>query len=79
MPLVQVDKKQLDQLKSDLKSRQTMYMAEAKACLAYQQGLADIMHEVTSRCKDESLVDDIAAIASGCENQAKAELAAIKK
>jgi hypothetical protein len=79
MPLVQVDKNQLEQLKTNLKSRQTMYMAEAKARIAYQDGLSQILQEVSKRCKDKNLVDEIVAVALGCERQAQTELKAIKK
>jgi hypothetical protein len=79
MPLVQVDKKQLEQLKNDLKSRQTMYMSEAKARMAYENALAEILQEVSSRCKDKRLVNDIVTVALRCEQQAKTELASMKK
>jgi hypothetical protein len=79
MPLVQVDKKQLEQLKKDLKSRQTMYMAEAKARMAYANALAEILQEVSSRCKDKTLVNDIVTVALRCERQAKKEGAVMKK
>jgi hypothetical protein len=79
MPLVQVDKMQLEQLKTSLKSRQTMYAAEAKARMAYQNALAEILQEVSSRSKDKGLVDEIVAVALGYERQAQMELATIKK
>jgi hypothetical protein len=79
MPLVKVDKIQLEQLKTSLKSRQTMYVAEAKARMAYQNALAEILQEVSNRSKDKKLVDEIIAVALGYERQAQMELATIKK
>jgi hypothetical protein len=79
MPLVKVDKIQLEQLKTSLKSRQTMYVAEAKARKAYQNALAAILQEVSNRSKDKILVDEIVAVALRYEHQAQMELATIKK
>jgi hypothetical protein len=79
MPLVKVDKIQLEQLQRSLKSRQTMYVAEAKARMAYQNALAEILQEVSNRSKDKKLVDEIVAVALGYERQAQMELATIKK
>jgi FKBP-type peptidyl-prolyl cis-trans isomerase (trigger factor) len=77
MGLIQVDKKQLEQMQKDMKSRQTMYMAEAKARIAYQTALANIIQEVSDRCSDHRVVNDVVAMALQCEQEAKLELSAI--
>jgi len=79
MGLIQVDKKQLEQMQKDMKSRQTMYMAEAKARIAYQTALANIIQEVSDRCSDHRVVNDVVAMALQCEQEAKLELSAIPK
>jgi len=45
-------KMQLEKLKEDLKTRQSYYLSEAEARLAYQKTLAQIVGTIQEKCKD---------------------------
>lgn len=69
-------KAQLEKLKEDLKSRQSYYLSEAEARLAYQKTLAQIVGTIQEKCKDAKLVEDVVLMALECESESKEERAA---
>jgi myosin-5 len=71
-------KKQLEKLKEDLKTRQTYYLAEAEARLAYQKTMAQIVGAVQDKSRDAQLVEDVVIMALECEAEAKSERAALE-
>ena len=71
-------KGQLEKLKDDLKTRQTYYLAEAEARLAYQKTMAQIVGAVQEKCRDAQLVEDVVIMALECEAEAKSERAALE-
>lgn len=68
-------KQQLEKLKDDLKSRQSYYLSEAEARLAYQKTLAQIVGTIQEKCKDAKLVEDVVLMALECESESKEERA----
>lgn len=69
-------KAQLEKLKEDLKTRQSYYLSEAEARLAYQKTLAQIVGTIQEKCKDAKLVEDVVLMALECESESKEERAA---
>ncbi|CAB9500203.1 MYSc [Seminavis robusta] len=69
-------KQQLEKLKEDLKTRQSYYLSEAEARLAYQKTLAQIVGTIQEKCKDSKLVEDVVLMALECESESKEERAA---
>jgi len=69
-------KQQLEKLKEDLKTRQSYYLSEAEARLAYQKTLAQIVGTIQEKCKDAKLVEDVVLMALECESESKDERAA---
>jgi chromosome segregation ATPase len=69
-------KHQLEKLKEDLKTRQSYYLSEAEARLAYQKTLAQIVGTIQEKCKDAKLVEDVVLMALECESESKDERAA---
>ncbi|CAB9510650.1 MYSc [Seminavis robusta] len=69
-------KHQLEKLKEDLKTRQSYYLSEAEARLAYQKTLAQIVGTIQEKCKDAKLVEDVVLMALECESESKEERAA---
>merc|ERR1712003_535301 len=74
---VEAYKQQLEKLKDDLKTRQSYYLAEAEARLAYQKTMAQVVGIVQDKCKDAQLVEDIVIMALECEAEAKSERATL--
>lgn len=72
-------KQQLEKLKEDLKTRQSYYLSEAEARLAYQKTLAQIVGTIQEKCKDAKLVEDVVLMALECESESKEERAAGEK
>ena len=72
-------KQQLEKLKEDLKTRQSYYLSEAEARLAYQKTLAQIVGTIQEKCKDAKLVEDVVLMALECESESKDERAASEK
>jgi len=72
-------KQQLEKLKEDLKTRQSYYLSEAEARLAYQKTLAQIVGTIQEKCKDAKLVEDVVLMALECESESKDERAANEK
>jgi septal ring factor EnvC (AmiA/AmiB activator) len=63
-------------LRTDLKSRQQFYNAEANIRLEYQRTMAQILDVFQKYCQDPNLVEDVVCVALECESEAKAALAA---
>jgi myosin-5 len=63
-------------LRTDLKSRQQFYNAEANIRLQYQRTMAQILDVFQDNCQDPNLVEDVVCVALECESEAKAALAA---
>jgi len=74
---VEAYKQQLEKLKDDLKTRQSYYLAEAEARLAYQKTMAQVVGIVQDKCKDAQLVEDVVIMALECEAEAKSERATL--
>jgi len=74
---VEAYKKQLEKLKEDLKTRQSYYLAEAEARLAYQKTMAQIVGTIQDKCRDAQLTEDVVIMALECEAEAKSERAAL--
>jgi len=75
---VEAYKGQLEKLKEDLKTRQSYYLAEAEARLAYQKTMAQVVGIMQDQCKDAQLVEDVVIMALECESEAKSDKAAVK-
>jgi myosin V len=75
---VEAYKGQLEKLKTDLKTRQAYYLAEAEARLAYQKTMAQIVGAIQDKCRDAQLVEDVVIMALECEAEAKSERAALE-
>ncbi|CAB9516520.1 Unconventional myosin [Seminavis robusta] len=74
---VEAYKAQLEKLKEDLKTRQSYYLAEAEARLAYQKTMAQIVGTIQDKCRDAQLTEDVVIMALECEAEAKSERAAL--
>ena len=74
---VEAYKQQLEKLKEDLKTRQSYYLAEAEARLAYQKTMAQIVGTIQDKCRDAQLTEDVVIMALECEAEAKSERAAL--
>jgi hypothetical protein len=68
----------MEQLKLDLKTRQSYYLAEAEAHSAYQKTMALIVEAVQDLCKDASLVEEVVRMALQCDEDAMRERNLIK-
>jgi len=70
-------KQKLEKLKDDLKTKQSYYLEEAEARLAYQKTMAQVVGIIQDKCRDPQLVEDIVIMALECEAEAKCERAAL--
>jgi myosin-5 len=56
-----------DELKEELKMKQSTYVAEVQSRLMYQKTMQRMTDLITSRCRDQGLVEDFLAMADSCE------------
>lgn len=76
---VETNKKTLEKLKDDLKTRQSYYLAEAESRLSYQNTMAQIVNSIQDKCRNPQLIEDVVIMALECEASGKSERAALDK
>jgi len=57
-----------EELKEELKMKQSTYVAEVHSRLMYQKTMHRMTDVIKSRCKDQGLMEDLLAMADSCES-----------